>query len=73
MGQADHCIGKKIEVLKFYTVVTSYCKHFSFVFFQKSSSTGQFKFNRKDLDPIKTLQSKRGLSALTKIKHLAPF
>jgi hypothetical protein len=36
------------------------------VFLKKSSLIGQFKFNRRELKPIKTLQFKRMVGALNK-------
>jgi hypothetical protein len=39
-------------------------------FFQKSSLIGQFKFNQKTLKPIKTLQFKRRVGALTLVPLL---
>jgi hypothetical protein len=40
-------------------------KYSPFVFYQTSSLIGQFKFNRKELKPIKIPQSQRGVGALS--------
>jgi hypothetical protein len=50
-------------VLIFVIVSASYWKNSFFVLFQKSSLIGQFKFNREEIQPIKTLQSKRRVDA----------